>query len=96
MGRLTPWTDPSYGFSDGYAERGEAVQHGHADLELGNLMIEVLCGQTLAEQIDTVHLGFDAASTVIAAPSSPGGLSEAARYAQGFRHVRFSGGGLNF
>ena len=29
------WTDSSHGFSDGYAERGEAVQDGHTDLELG-------------------------------------------------------------
>ena len=39
-----PWTDLSHGFSDGYAERGEAVQDGHADLELGDLTVEVPSG----------------------------------------------------
>jgi hypothetical protein len=41
--RITPFprTDSSHGFSDGYAERGEAVQDGHLDLELGNLTVEV-------------------------------------------------------
>ena len=43
-----PRTDSSCGFSDGYAERGEAVQDGHTDLELGDLTVEVSRSQTLA------------------------------------------------
>jgi hypothetical protein len=31
----------SYGFSDGYSERGEAVQDGHTNMELGDLAVEV-------------------------------------------------------
>jgi len=68
----------SYGFCDGYAERVEAVQDGHADLEPGDLTIEVPRGQTLAQQFHTRHLRFDAPLAVIAAPSSPDGSTEAA------------------
>jgi transposase len=49
-----------------------------ADLELGDLTIKVLGAQSLAEQFDTVHLCFDAASAVIASPSSSDGSTEAA------------------
>ena len=46
-------------------------------MELGDLTIEVPRHEALAEQFDTVHLGFDAASAVIAAPSLPEGSTEA-------------------
>jgi len=46
----------TYGFSDGYAERGEAVQDGNADLELGNLTVEVPRHEALTQQFDTVQL----------------------------------------
>jgi hypothetical protein len=36
-----PRTNTSHGFSDGYAEHGEAVQDGHTNLELRNLTVEV-------------------------------------------------------
>lgn len=72
-----PRTDSSYGFSEGYSERGEAVQDGDTDLELGDLTVEVPSGQTLAQQFHTMYLGFDAASAVIAAPSSPDRPAEA-------------------
>ena len=65
-----PRTDSSYSFSEGYAERGEAVQNGYTDLELSYLTVKVQRSQTLAEQFDTVHFRFDAAPAVIAAPSS--------------------------
>ena len=42
-------TDSSHGFRDGYAERGEAVQHGDTDLELCDLTVEVPGGQPLAK-----------------------------------------------
>ncbi len=45
----------SHGFSDGYAERGEAVQDGHTDLELGNLTVEVPRHEALAQELHTVH-----------------------------------------
>ena len=48
-GRLT------YGFSDGRAERDEAVPDGNTDLEIGELTVEVASGQTLARQFDTLH-----------------------------------------
>jgi hypothetical protein len=47
-------------------------------LELGYLTVEVPRAETLPQQFDTVHLRFDAASAVIAAPSSPDGSTEAA------------------
>jgi hypothetical protein len=72
-----PWTESSHSFRDGYAERGEAVQDGNPDLELGDLTIKVSRAQALAQQFDTVHLRLDAASAVIAAPSSPDGSAEA-------------------
>ena len=46
-GRLT------YGFSDGRAERGEAVPDGNTDLEIGELTVEVASGQTLARQFES-------------------------------------------
>ena len=67
-----PRTESSYGFSDGYAERGEAFQNGHTDLELGYLTVEVPRSQTLDEQFDTVHFRFDAAPAVIAVTLPPG------------------------
>ena len=52
-GRMSPciWTDSSYGFSDGRAERGEAVQDGDTVLELGDLTVEVPRSQTLAQAV---------------------------------------------
>jgi hypothetical protein len=74
----------SHGFSDGDPERGEAIQDGHTNLELGDLTVEVPRGQALAQEFDAVHFGLCAASAVIAAPSSPDGAAEAARYTEGF------------
>ena len=88
-----PRTDSSYGFSDGNSKRGEAVQDGHTNLELGNLTVEVPRHEALTQQFDTVHpfagktiprivfwpgSYFDAASAVIAAPSTPNRPTEAA------------------
>jgi len=62
-------TDASCDFSDGNAGRGEAVQDGDTDLELGNLTVKVPSGQALAPQFQTMDPGFDAAFAVVAAPS---------------------------
>ena len=70
--------------SFGYAECGEAVQDGDTDLELRDLAVEVPRHEALTQQFHTVHLRFDAASAVIAAPSSPDRPTEALRCAQGF------------
>ena len=72
-----PRTDLFYDLCDGCAERNEAVQDGDTDLELGELTIKVPRAQALAQQFHTVHLGFDAAPAVIAAPSSPDRPAEA-------------------
>ena len=51
-------TDSSHGFSDGYAERGEAVQDGHTDLELGNLAVEVPRHEALTQEFRYADLRF--------------------------------------
>ena len=66
----------SHGFRDGDAERGEAVEYGNQDLELGDLTVEFARGQALAQQLDAVHFGFCTASAVIPAPSSPYGPAD--------------------
>ena len=71
-----PRTDLSCRLRDGYAERGVAVQDGDADLEFGNLAVEVPRHEPLTQQFDTMHLRFDAASSVVSAPSSPQGTAE--------------------
>jgi hypothetical protein len=78
-GRMAPFprTDLSRGFSDGYAQRGEAVQDGHPYLDLGDLTVEVPSAQPLAPQFQTVNLCFDAAAAVVIAPSSPDGSTKA-------------------
>jgi len=53
------------------------------DLELGDLTVKVSRHEALAEQFDTVHLCFDAAPAVIAAPSSPDCAAEAFGCTQG-------------
>ena len=87
-----PRTDSSQGFSDLYAERGEAVQDGDTDLKRGNLTVEVPRGQPVARQFQPVHpfagktlprsvfwpgAYFDAALAVATAPASPDGPAEA-------------------
>ena len=54
-----------------YAQCGWAVEHGDADLELCNLVVEVSRHEALSQQFHTMHLGFDAASAVVSAPSAP-------------------------
>ena len=66
-----PPTELSHSFRDGYAERGVAVRDGDADLDLCDLSVEVPRHEPLAQQFDTMHLRFDAASAVVSAPSSP-------------------------
>ena len=99
-GRSSPFprTDLFHDVCDGYAERGEAVENGDANLELRNLTVEVPSGQTLKRpdvdpavshnastdrqghvKHDPERFGFDAASAVIAAPSSPDCSTEAFR-----------------
>jgi hypothetical protein len=76
----------SHSFRDRSAERGVAVQDGDADLEFGNLTVEVPRHEPLAQEFDTMHLRFDAASAVVSAPSSPQGTAEVFR-----GHVRQAG-----
>ena len=71
-----PRTDLSHSFRYGYAERGVAVENRDANLEFGDLSIEVPRHEPLAQQFDTMHLRFDAASAVVSAPSSPQGTTK--------------------
>lgn len=66
-----PRTDLSYRLSDEYAESGVAAKHSDADLDLCDLPIEVFRHEALAQQLHAMHLGLDAATAVISAPSSP-------------------------
>ena len=52
------------------------------ELELGDLTVDLARGEALAQELDAVHLGFGAASAVIAARSSPDGSPDAFRNAQ--------------
>jgi len=66
-----PWADSSYALRDGNSERGVSVQDGNADMEFGDLAVEVPCHEALPQEFHAMHLGFDAASAVVSAPSSP-------------------------
>ena len=84
-GRGSPFPGgSSYGFRDWDCERGEAVQDGVANLELGDLTMEVACGQPLAQQFHAVHLCLGPASAAISAPSSPDGSTDTLRCVQDF------------
>lgn len=87
-----PRTDLSHGFRDRYAERGVAVQDGDADLELGDLTVEVPSHEPLAQQLHAMHLRLDAASAVISAPSSPDRAAEVFRCPQCFVSCDRTGG----
>jgi hypothetical protein len=73
-------TELSNDLRNGDAERGEAVQSGDTNLELRHLTVEVTRHEALTQQFDTGHLGFDAASAVVAAPSSPERTAEVFRF----------------
>lgn len=87
-----PRTDLSHSFRDGYSERGVAVQDGDADLEFGDLSVEVPCHEPLAQQLDTMPLCLDAASAVVSTPSSPERAAQVFRRAQGLISRHGSGG----
>jgi hypothetical protein len=53
------------------------VENDNTGLELGNLTVEVPRHEALTRQFHAMHLGFDAASAVIADPSSPDRPAEA-------------------
>ena len=66
-----------------------------ADLEFGDLAVEVPRHEPLAQQFDTVPLRLDAASAVVSAPSSPEGPAKVFHRAQGLVSGHGScGGGL--
>jgi len=83
---------PSSNVKRPYAERGVAIEDGHADLEFGDLAVEVPRHEALPQQLHAVHLRFDAASAVIAAPVSPKRPTEIFRRPQGFVSSDRSGG----
>ncbi len=71
--RGSPFPGRTYsrGFRDGYAERGVVVQDGDADLEFGNLTVEVPCHEALAQKFHTMQLRLDATPAEVPSPSSP-------------------------
>ena len=66
-----PRADLSCGFRDGDAESGVAVEHGDADLELGDLAIEIARHEALTQQFHAMHLRLDAAPAVVSGPTPP-------------------------
>ncbi len=50
-----PFPGRTYGLSDGIAELGVTVQDGAANLDLGNLTVEVPCHELLAQRFHTMH-----------------------------------------
>ncbi len=68
----------------GCSKGREAVQDCRSYLEPRHLAVEVPGHEALTQQFDTVHLGFDATPTVIAAPSSPERAAEVFRRPQRF------------
>lgn len=50
-----PCPGRTYGLSDGIAELGVAVQDSAANLDLGNLTVEVPCHELLAQRFHTMH-----------------------------------------
>jgi len=53
-------------------KRDEAVEHGNADLKLGNLTTEVSSHGALAQQLHMMRLCLDATPAVISAPFMDG------------------------
>ena len=66
-----PQTDLSHDNSFEYAKRSEAVEDRGADLDPGNLALEVLRREALTEQFHTVHFCLNAASAVVSGQLSP-------------------------
>ena len=67
-----PGTDLCYGgLRDGYAKSGVAVEHRDADLERGNLPVEVSGDEASAKEFDAVHLCLCAAAAVISSELLP-------------------------
>jgi len=55
----------------GKAKRSEPVEHICADLQFSDLSVQFSGHDTVAEQLDAAHFGFDAGSSVVAGPSFP-------------------------
>lgn len=54
----------------------EAIEDCSTDFELGYLTLEGPRGDALAEQLEAVHLGFDQAASMVAAPLFPDGPAQ--------------------
>ena len=67
--------DLTYGFSDRYSKSRVAVQHVDADLVYAICLLESPAISNWPV-IYTIHLNFDAASTVISASTSPQSLAQ--------------------
>ena len=59
------------------AKCGTAVQDGDADLEPGDLTLEVSRDEALTQKLETMRIVIDTTPAVIATPFSPDGSAEA-------------------
>lgn len=75
--RTSPFPGHTYrtphGLCEGYAKGSVAVEDGDADLDFGDLPVEVAGHDALPQKLHTMRLGLDAAPVAISAPSSPFG-----------------------
>ena len=78
-----PRTDLACDLSNRYAKSGVAVENGNADLNFRDLPVEVPRHEALPQQLHTMHLGFDTASSVISTPPLPNGAAEMSRCIDG-------------
>jgi hypothetical protein len=69
-------TDLSHSFCDGYAELGIADHDGNADLDLGDLSVEVPRHEALPQYFHAVHLCLGTTSAVVSAPVLPDRASQ--------------------
>ena len=79
-----PQTHLTHGLRDGYAECGISVHDGNADLDLGDVAVEVPRHEALSQQLHAVHLCLGPASAVVSTPVSADRSSRVFRRSQGF------------
>ena len=69
-------THLAYWFCCRFTKSSVAIEDGDADLDFCDLPFKVPRDQRSAESFDTVHFGFDAASTVVSAPALSQGAAQ--------------------
>lgn len=71
-----PLTDLVYGLCDGYTKSDAEIEYRNADLDFCNLALEVPGCEALAKKFHIIHLGFNAALTVVTDPLNLNGATQ--------------------